>query len=139
VWFTVFGGNAIRLIQTGKVEDEAFSSIYEALLVYFEAFPAATVTHLAATLLVAAFLITSIDSAIFVLSMLTDAGKTEPNPRIRLFWGGSIFLFTVLLVLLGKDQLLGAVSNLLILFALPFSLVFVLLSVQLVRKLIRNS
>ncbi|GAB3231079.1 BCCT family transporter [Algoriphagus aestuariicola] len=134
-WFAVFGGNSFQLLQTGIVDKEAFSSIYSSLLNYFSVFPFSHLSNFVATFLVAAFLITSIDSAIFVLSMFTDEGKTEPRPGIRIFWGVSILVFTALLVLLGKDRLLEAVSNLLILFALPFSFVFVLLAIQLFRKL----
>ena len=56
--------------------------------------------------------------------MFSDGGKTEPSGKIRLFWGVSIPLFTVAVILIGKDQLLSSVSQLLILFALPFSFLF---------------
>jgi glycine betaine transporter len=56
--------------------------------------------------------------------MFSDEGKTEPNKVFRLFWGVSIALFTIGLILVGKDQLLESVSQMLILAALPFSLTF---------------
>jgi glycine betaine transporter len=138
-WFAVFGSNSIQLLQTGIVDQKAFSSIYSSLFNYFSAYPFPQLSNLVASFLVGAFLITSIDSAIFVLSMFTDDGKTEPRPRIRIFWGVSILVFTSLLVLMGKDQLLESVSNLLILFALPFSFVFVLLAIQLARRLAQKN
>ena len=70
-----------------------------------------------------------------MLSIFSDEGKAEPNSRIRIFWGISIFLFTAILVWLGKEGLLEAVSNLLILFALPFSFVFLFLIVQFLRRI----
>lgn len=138
-WFAVFGSNSIQLLQTGILDQEDFSSIYSSIFNYFSVYPLSPLSNFLATFLVAAFLITSIDSAIFVLGMLTDEGKTEPRPKIRIFWGLSILVFTALLVILGKDQLLQAFSNLLILFALPFSFVFALLAIQLVRRLANKS
>lgn len=137
LWFSVFGTNAIHLIETAAVDSDAFSSIYSSLFNYFSHYPFPVLSNFLVTLLVATFLITSIDSAIFVLSIFSDEGKAEPHPRIRIFWGVSIFLFTAILVWLGKDELLGAVSNLLILFALPFSFVFILLIVQFIRMLLK--
>lgn len=138
-WFSVFGTNGMELIESGTSEPTAFSSIYSSLLNFFSHFPIPFLSNLVVTVLVSTFLITSIDSAIFVLSIFTDKGKAEPSPRIRIFWGISIFLFTAILVWLGKDGLLEAVSNLLILFALPFSFVFILLIVQFIRALVKTS
>lgn len=134
-WFSVFGLNGIELIETGMIATDSFSSIYSSLFNYFSHFPFPILSNLLVTLLVSTFLITSIDSAIFVLSIFSDEGKAEPNSRIRLFWGISIFFFTAILVWVGKDELLGAVSNLLILFALPFSFVFLFLIFQFLRRI----
>lgn len=139
LWFSVFGINAIELVKSGMVEADAFSSIYSSLFNYFSYFPFPLLSNLLVTLLVSTFLITSIDSAIFVLSIFSDEGKAEPSPRIRIFWGISIFLFTAILVWLGKDGLLEAVSNLLILFALPFSFVFLLLIFQFLRMITKSN
>ncbi len=138
-WFAVFGVNGMELIDSGTTNSSAFSSIYSSLFNYFALFPFPLVSNLMVTLLVSTFLITSIDSAIFVLSIFTDEGKPEPRPRIRIFWGISIFVFTSLLVWLGQESLLEAVSNLLILFALPFSFVFLLLIFQFIRMLIKKT
>lgn len=138
-WFAVFGANSMALIESGTVDSSDFSSIYSSLFNYFSHFPFPQLSNLLVTLLIATFLITSIDSAIFVLSIFTDEGKPEPRPRIRIFWGISIFVFTSLLVWLGREELLDAVSNLLILFALPFSFVFVFLTFQFIRMLIKKT
>lgn len=137
VWFSVFGSNGLHLIEQGLASEEDFSSIYSSLFNYFSHFPFPGFTNLLSTVLIATFLITSIDSAIFVLSIFSDEGKEEPNQRIRLFWGISIFVFTALVGWLGKGGILNAVSNLLIIFALPFSFVFIVLIVQFIRKLFK--
>ena len=124
IWFTVFGNNAFLLIETGQATVGQFESIYSGIFNFFTAFPYSNWSNAITTILVFTFLITSVDSAIFVLSMFSDGGKTEPNRLFRLFWGISISLFTTGVILIGKDQLLESVSQMLILAALPFSLMF---------------
>jgi glycine betaine transporter len=124
LWFSVFGANAFALIEAGLVSADKFESIYSAIFNFFAAFPHSGLSNSVTTILIITFLVTSVDSAIFVLSMFSDGGKTEPSRKIRLFWGFSIPLFTIAVILTGKEQLLGSVSQLLILFALPFSFLF---------------
>lgn len=136
IWFTVFGSNAFKLIETGQATAENFESIFSAIFNFFSFFPYPIFSNTISTVLVFTFLITSVDSAIFVLGMFTDQGNTEPKKRYRLFWGVSIALFTVVVILLGKDSLLQSVSSLLILFALPFSFLYVGMVLSLLKSLI---
>jgi glycine betaine transporter len=124
LWFSVFGGNAFLLLETGRVTLEDFGSIYSSLFNFLETFPFSNWSNTVASILVFTFLITSVDSAIFVLSMFSDNGKTEPKRRFRLFWGVTIALFAMAVIWIGKDSLLESVSQLMILFALPFSFLF---------------
>lgn len=124
LWFSVFGGNAFSLLEAGRVTLEDFGSIYSSLFNFLEIFPFSNWSNTVASILVFTFLITSVDSAIFVLSMFSDNGKTEPKRRFRLFWGVTIALFAMAVIWIGKDSLLESVSQLMILFALPFSFLF---------------
>jgi glycine betaine transporter len=124
LWFSVFGGNAFWLLETGSVVLEDFISIYSSLFNFLDNFPLSNWSNAVASILVFTFLITSIDSAIFVLSMFSDKGKTEPNKRFRLFWGITIAIFAMAVIWIGKESLLESVSQLMILFALPFSFLF---------------
>ncbi|ERM84300.1 hypothetical protein P872_14740 [Rhodonellum psychrophilum GCM71 = DSM 17998] len=135
LWFTVFGANAFSLIEASEVHSSKFDSIYSAIFNFFDLFPLSTWSNAIATVLVFTFLITSVDSAIFVLSMFSDEGRTEPKRRYRLFWGLTIALFTIAVILIGKDQLLEAVSQLMILFALPFTFLFTGMVIYFVYKL----
>lgn len=124
LWFTVFGINAFELIELGKIPEDYFESIYSALFNFLNFFPGSLISNAVSTLLVFTFLLTSVDSAIFVLSMFSENGKTQPNKRIRLFWGILIALFTIAVIWVGKESLLESVSQLLILAALPFGFLF---------------
>nr|MBI1231496.1 BCCT transporter [Cytophagales bacterium] len=125
LWFTVFGSNAFALIETGRLNASDLDSIYSALYRLFNEFAFKDVANGISLFLIFTFLITSVDSAIFVLSMFSDRGKPEPQKRFRIFWGISIVLVTLAVKAVGREQLLESVSQLLILVALPISLLFV--------------
>lgn len=122
LWFTVFGSNAFALIADGTLDAAELDSIYSALFRLFSVFPIGDLGNGISLFLIFTFLITSVDSAIFVLSMFSDSGKLEPQRRYRLFWGISIVLVTLAVMVIGEDQLLESVSQLLIIIALPVSL-----------------
>lgn len=138
LWFAFFGSSAFELIESGEVAAGQFDSIYSAIFNFFSAFPASRWSNAVTTLLVFTFLITSVDSAIFVLSMFSKGGDVQPGKKLRLFWGATISLTTVAVILRGQDHLLESVSQLLILFALPFSFLFVMMVIYFVYKVTKR-
>lgn len=139
LWFTVFGSSAFELIEARGIAADRFNSIYSAVFNFFAVFPAAAWSNTITSILVFTFLITSVDSAIFVLSMFSGHGNVRPGKKMRLFWGGIIGLTTIAVILLGKDSLLEAVSQLLILFALPFSFLFVVMAGYFIYKISKRA
>lgn len=135
LWFTAFGQNAFQLLNTRQANWQDFESIYTGIFMFLDYFPLAALTKIMTLVLVFTFLITSVDSAIFVLSMFSDGGNPEPAKRFRWAWGIMIGLFTIGLMLIGKEALLQSVSQLLIVFALPFSLMFLGMVVYFIRLL----
>jgi len=124
-WFSVFGTSAFQLIEaTGSYNDE-FGNVFSSLFVFFSHYPMATFLNTITICLLIGFLVTSLDSAVFVLSMFTDKGKKEPRRRYRLIWSVFILLATMALVLLGNAKpeidVLTAVQKLLIITSLPFA------------------
>ncbi|EPR70319.1 Glycine betaine transporter OpuD [Winogradskyella psychrotolerans RS-3] len=77
------------------------------------------------------FLITSVDSAVFVLSMFTDKGSKNPSKTHRVIWSVFILLATIALILLGNSKaninVLEAVQRLLIITSLPFSFFIIIM------------
>lgn len=139
LWFTFFASSAFQLVESGKVAASQFDSIYSAIFTFFAVFPASGWSNTITTVLVFTFLITSVDSAIYVLSMFSRQGDPRPGKKIRLFWGGIISLTTISVILIGRDHLLESVSQLLILFALPFSFLFVGMGISFVYKVLKDS
>jgi glycine betaine transporter len=138
-WFSVFGSQAFEYIRQMDAYQGEFDSIYTGIFRFLKTLPASTFTGWVTLILVSTFLITSIDSAIFVLGMFSDKGREEPQKRLRLFWGGALVVSTIAVILIGKEELLQAVSNLLMLFALPFSLLFLGMILYFVYKLMKKA
>ncbi|MGI9545530.1 MAG: BCCT family transporter, partial [Cyclobacteriaceae bacterium] len=86
------------------------------------------------------FLVTSLDSAVFVLSMFTDKGKKVPSKKHKLVWSVFILLATLALLLLGNAKpeidVLVTVQKLLIVTSLPFAVFMVFMAFVFLRGLV---
>jgi glycine betaine transporter len=138
VWFAVFASSAFLQIEKSGGYQEQFDSIYSAIFIFFSYLQGSTISNYTILFLLFTFLITSIDSAIFVLSMFTDKGNPQPPLTHRLLWGALLCLLAIAIVWLGGENLLRSVSNLLIIFALPFSFIYLLMIFIFLMKLWKN-
>jgi glycine betaine transporter len=138
VWFAVFASSAFVQIEKAGGYENQFDSIYSAIFLFFNNLQGSTLANYTILFLLFTFLITSIDSAIFVLSMFTDGGNPHPPITHRLLWGGLLCLLTIAIVWVGGENLLSSISNLLIVFALPFSFIYLLLILIFFGKLWRS-
>lgn len=138
-WFTAFGSVLFSPSQESSLLNHSYDSIYSSFYIFLEQFPLGLILKPMALLLIITFLITSVDSAIFVLSMFTDKGSLNPKKSHRVIWGSTIGILTSLLLIVGKDSLLQATSQLLILFAIPFSLLYLLMIMLFITDIFRNS
>ena len=83
-----------------------------------------------ATVLVLVFFVTSGDSATLVLGMMSTGGQANPSARVKVIWGLLVSGIAISLLLAGGVK---AVQTATIVFALPFTLVIVLMAVALWR------
>ena len=108
-----------------------FDNVFTSIFVFFEAYPLTAFINSVVILLLVSFLVTSVDSAIYVLSMFTDKGKRNPSRKQRLLWGIILIIFSVGIVLLGHakedSDVLIAMQKLLIITSLPLSLFMVVM------------
>ena len=138
-WFTTFGQSAFEMIsQWGNYTGE-FDNVFTSIFVFFEAYPLTAVVNSVVILLLVSFLVTSVDSAIYVLSMFTDKGSQNPSKKHRLLWGIILIIFSVGIILLGHakedSDVLIAMQKLLIITSLPLSLLMVVMIVLWLREL----
>jgi glycine betaine transporter len=134
VWFSVFGGAALHMEiwQNVPLAEAVKADISTALFVMFEALPFGTVMSLVATALVLLFFVTSGDSATLVLGMMSTGGQPNPSSKVKVMWGLLVAGIAAILLLAGGVK---AVQTATIVFALPFTVVIVLMTYALWRAI----
>ncbi|MCB0374316.1 MAG: BCCT family transporter, partial [Sinomicrobium sp.] len=142
-WFSVFGENAFRLLESWGTYCDEFGNVFTASFVFFEQYPLRALTNAVTLFLLISFLVTSVDSAVFVLSMFTDNGRKTPGRKHRLIWSVCIAVFAVGIVVLGNARpdvnVLTALQKLLIITSLPFSLFMIVMAGIFLRDIYRSS
>lgn len=134
LWFSAFGGSAIHFELfnpvgiANAVANEAPSGLY----VLLEQLPGTGILTIAAVALVGTFVITSADSATFVLGMFTSKGVLVPTRFVRILWGSLQLLMAAVLLLSGGLDGLRTVS---IIAAFPFMLLMMLMAWSLYRDM----
>jgi glycine betaine transporter len=134
LWFSIFGGSALtmQIWQHVPIAAAVKSDVATALFTMFGAMPFGTAMAVVATLLVLVFFVTSGDSAVLVLGMMSTGGNPNPPARIKVIWGALVAGIAISLLLAGG---LKAVQTATIVFALPFALVIVLMVAALWRAM----
>lgn len=134
MWFSVFGGAALYMQIWGGVPIAAAvkADVTTAMFTMFNAMPGGYLMSIAATVVVAIFFITSGDSATLVLGIMSTNGEPNPSGKIKILWGCLVAGIAMSLLLAGG---LEAVQTATIVFALPFTLVIILMSLALWRAM----
>lgn len=139
-WFSVFGTSAFGMIENWGGYQGEFDNVFSSLFIFFENYPLATLLNIITVFLLIGFLVTSLDSAVFVLSMFTDQGKKTPAKSHRLLWSVFILLATMALLWLGNAKpeidILTVVQKVLIITSLPFSIFMVVMTGIFIREVI---
>ena len=142
-WFSVFGTSAFQLIESWGTYNNEFGNVFSSIFVFFEHYPYATFLNITSIILLLSFLITSVDSAVFVLSMFTDRGAKNPSKTHRVIWSVFILLATIALVLLGNIKadinVLEAVQRLLIITSLPFSFFIIIMLIYFIKDILHHN
>lgn len=100
IWFAILGGTALEMQQTGAIELSAIVRADSAagLFALLGVFPAAQYLWILVVALVFTFLVTSADSATYVLAMFAGQGKENPGNAQKLFWGLSIAALALIIL-----------------------------------------
>lgn len=123
LWMTVFGDTAIYMVLYENVKElldvvERDNTL--ALFVFLEHFPLTMLVSVLAIIMVAVFFVTSADSGALVVDMIASGGAMNTPMWQRIFWGSSITVVAVCLLLVGGLRALQTVT---IISALPFVVV----------------
>jgi glycine betaine/choline ABC-type transport system substrate-binding protein len=134
LWFGVFGGTGIyeELHGAGGVAELVSEDVTTALFALYERVPLTALLSGVTLGLLFIFLVTSCDSATYVLGMLTSGGALVPPTRRKILWGVVIAALGAALMLTGNIEVLKAVV---VTGAVPFVFVMLLQVVALLRAL----
>ena len=132
VWFATFGGSALHfeLFENAGLGNAVQAEMSSGLFAMLELLPAAALVGPAVLVLIVLFVITSANSATFVLGMFTSRGRLNPGRAIRLTWGVATVLVTGTLLASGG---LGALQTISIIAAFPFMLLMIFMATSLLR------
>ncbi|HHC8904877.1 TPA: BCCT family transporter [Staphylococcus aureus] len=131
IFFAVFGASAIYL-QDNHIADIAKAATETATFATLQHYPLGFVLSLITLLVIMIFFVTSADSATYVLGMLSSSGDINPKSFVKVSWGIIMALFAIIMIYTGGTQ---AIQNLLIIAALPFSVVIIAMIWSLIKSL----
>lgn len=134
VWIAVFGGTAMHMELEGAAPLAAAvdENITTGLFSMYEAMPFSTALSALTMLVIFIFLVTSADSASYIVAQMTDNGSLDPPMYKRLSWGVLISAICFTLIVAGGLRGLQSAS---LVAALPFSIVLFMIMVVLLREL----
>jgi glycine betaine transporter len=133
-WFAVFGGTALHsdLYAGTQIAQAVSQDVTVALFELFDVLPLSKFLSLTALLLIATFLITSADSASYILGSMTTGGSENPPMSAKVVWGVLISAIAAALLFAGGLEALQTAS---LVAALPFVVIMIVLTVAIVRLL----
>lgn len=135
VWYSILGGTAMHLQQTGQTDiaaAQASGGKAAALFSMLQSYPAFTATGILAIILVAIFFITGADTGAIVLGMLSSYGRPDPRHTVSVIWGVMSAAVAIVLIYVGG---LEAIQTFVILAASPFIIVMALMAMAFFKDL----
>lgn len=134
LWFSTFGGSALyfELFQDAGLGDAVQTEMSSALFAMLAFLPAPGLISLLVLILITLFVITSANSATFVLGMFTSRGVLVPSRLSRLTWGVIQVMVAGVLLMSGGLEALQTIS---ILAAFPFMILMIFMAAALLKSL----
>ncbi|WP_028784699.1 BCCT family transporter [Thalassobacillus devorans] len=134
IWIGIFGGTAINLDLfhgtdiAGAVAKDETTALFNML----QNIPLGTALSVLAICLLFTFLVTSADSATFVLGMMTSNGDNNPSVIVKVVWGSLIAILAAVLIISAGLKGLQTAS---LIGALPFSFVLLVAAISLLKSI----
>lgn len=134
LWFATFGGSALyfELFEDAGLGQVVSNEISAGLFALIELLPWAGVLSVLVLILIILFVITSANSATFVLGMFTGKGVLVPSRWLRFVFGVVQLLVAGVLLMSGG---LSALQTMSILAAFPFMILMVFMANALLKSL----
>ena len=136
LWIAVFGGSALYfdLNKGTSIAEAVNTDLTVALFQLLDQLPLTTIASIIGMILIFTFLITSADSATFIMASMTSNGALNPTTALKVIWGVLMAAIASVLLFTGGLEALQTAS---LISALPFTVVILLLIVSF-AKMIRH-
>ncbi len=137
LWFGIFGGAGFYgvLETTLPVLEVAKGSPENTTFFVLDALPLGWLTKSATVVAAFLFLVTSVVSAAFVLSMFSTGGDENPATGVKLIWGAILGALGLAMMLSGD---IAVVRSIIALGAMAFVFILPLLVVALIKTVVRE-
>lgn len=137
LWIATFGGTALwnDLNREAGIAASVNADITSALFKLYEYLPLTSLLSFLSILLIFTFLVTSADSATYILASMTTYGSLNPSRFPKYVWGILISAIASVLLYAGGLEALQTAS---LTAALPFTLLLLLLTVSIIKLLKRE-
>src|SRR5690554_7645736 len=134
LWFSTFGGSALyfELFEGADLGEAVSKEMSSALFATLDFLPGTAILGGLMLVLIVLFVITSANSATFVLGMFTSKGVLNPKRWSRLTWGIVQVSVAGVLLLSGGLEALQTIS---ILAAFPFMVLMIFMATALLKSL----
>lgn len=134
VFFSIFGASALNLEQHG-IEMISKFPVDTSTFAVLQHYPIGSILSFVTVFVIAIFFITSADSATFVLGMFSTDGRLNPANSVKIAWGLALSSMAAIVAYSGGVQ---GFQNLLIIAALPFSVIVILMAVSFYKDISRE-
>ncbi|HLS61400.1 MAG TPA: BCCT family transporter [Virgibacillus sp.] len=130
IFFSVFGVAALDVEQNGIAQLSELATETVTFGMY-EQYPFGTTLSVVTIFVISIFFITSADSATFVLGMFTTGGQLNPPNTVKIIWGLILSSMAAIVMYFGG---IDGFQNMLIIAALPFSLIVLFMAISFFKK-----
>ena len=138
LWFTVFTHASLEQIGRLGSYDGRFDDAFSSIFVFFSAFEGSGFIYIVLLTLLITYLITSLDSALFILGMSSSHGMWNPPKSHIIFWSTVIPLVCLGVGWLGRDHLLKTLSQILVLTSFPVSILLAVIICMMLWMMCRS-
>ncbi|MFA7505348.1 MAG: BCCT family transporter [Burkholderiaceae bacterium] len=134
IWIAIFGGTALYedLRHDAGIAAIVDRDVAQALFATYTHLPMTQILSVVSIILIYTFLVTSADSATYVLASMTTRGRLNPPFLAKLIWGGLMAAIAAVLLAAGGLTSLQTAS---LVAALPFTILLLMMALAIVRLL----
>ena len=137
LWFSTFGGAAIYMdsVLGTNLSEIALNDTQATTYAFLKQLPLSEITIVITIFLCFIFLVTSADSACFVMAMLSSKGAEDPAVAQKVFWGMILAVVTGGVLLSGDGDSFAFVRSITVAGAIPYLFIVILQSYALWKSL----